>query len=173
MVLGKVVGGAAIAVFQGMIFLVLAMFFQIDVTIISFLALTALLTLTALALTSLGFVLAWRMDSTQGFHAIMNLLLMPMWLLSGAFFPSPAVGPGAAVSQWIMHALMRLNPLTYAVGGVRRTLYAGDTELGLDPALFWTPPLAACWMVTIAFALVAFAAAWWMAGRRTAGDLLS
>jgi ABC-2 type transport system permease protein len=174
MVLGKVTGGAAIAVFQGMIFLGLAWAFQLPIAGESFLALVALLTLTALALTSLGFVLAWRMESTQGFHAIMNLLLMPMWLLSGAFFPPPAVGSDAATSQWIMHALMRLNPLTYAVGGVRRTLYSGrGADLGLDPTLFWTPSPAACWTVTIAFAIVAFAAAWWMAGRRTAGDLLS
>jgi ABC-2 type transport system permease protein len=132
------------------------------------------LTLTALALTSLGFVLAWRMDSTQGFHAIMNLLLMPMWLLSGAFFPVPAVGPGAGWGQWVMHILMRLNPLTYAVGGVRRTLYLGDAAgPGVDDRLFWTPSLAACWMATAAFAVVAFLVAWRVAGRQTKGDLLS
>jgi ABC-2 type transport system permease protein len=174
MVLGKVAGGSAIAVLQGLFFLGLALLFQIDVTVLSLMALVALMTLTALALTSLGFILAWRMDSTQGFHAIMNLLLMPMWLLSGAFFPPPAVGPGAAASQWIMHVLMRFNPLTYAVGGVRRTLYEGPgADIGLNPQLFWTPSFAACWTVTVAFAALAFAAAWWMAGRRTAGDLLS
>jgi len=46
-------------------------------------------------------------------------------------------------------------------------------DLGLDPQLFWTPSLAAGWTVTIAFAFIAFAAACWMAGRRTAADLLS
>ena len=35
----------------------------------------------------LGFLIAWPMESTQGFHAIMSVFLMPMWLLSGAFFP--------------------------------------------------------------------------------------
>ena len=43
------------------------------------------------AMTGLGFIIAWRLDSTQGFHAVMNLLLMPLWLLSGAFFPVPAL----------------------------------------------------------------------------------
>ena len=69
----------------------------------------------ALALTALGFVIAWRMDSTQGFHAIMSVLLMPMWLLSGAFFP--ADDAVAACGS------MRLNPLTYGVAGLRRLLY--------------------------------------------------
>lgn len=174
MVLGKVAGGAAIAVFQGLIFLALALTLQVELTWSSVLALVGLLTLTALALTSLGFVLAWRMDSTQGFHAIMNLFLMPMWLLSGAFFPPPAVGPDAAWSQWIMHAAMRVNPLTYAVGGVRRLLYLGESQgSGVDPSLFWTPSLAVCWIVTLAFAAAAFAAAWRIAAARTQGDLLS
>ncbi len=173
MVLGKVAGGAAIAVFQGLIFLALALTLQVEITLASLLALVVLLTLTALALTSLGFVLAWRMDSTQGFHAIMNLLLMPMWLLSGAFFPTPAVGPGAPWSQWLMHGVMRANPLTYAVSGVRQSLYWGETAPAVDPQLFWTPSLAACWAVTVAFAFVAFAGAWRIAGRRTTGDLLS
>jgi ABC-2 type transport system permease protein len=172
MVLGKVAGGSAIAVFQGLIFLALALTLQIEMTWLSLLAITALLILTALALTSLGFVLAWRMESTQGFHAIMNLLLMPMWLLSGAFFPPPAVGPEAPWSQWVMHVLMRANPLTYAVGGVRRTLYLGAAD-GVDPRLFWTPSLSVCWLVTMAFAALAFAAAWRIAGQRTTGDLLS
>jgi ABC-2 type transport system permease protein len=172
MVLGKVAGGSTIAVFQGLIFLALALTLQIEVTVWSLVALTALLALTALALTSLGFVLAWRMESTQGFHAIMNLLLMPMWLLSGAFFPPPAVGPGTPWSQWIMHGLMRANPLTYAVGGVRRTLYLGAAT-GADSRLFWTPSLSACWMVTLTFAVIAFTAAWRIAGQRTTGDLLS
>ena len=46
------------------------------------------LALVAFGLTGLGFILAWRLDSTQGFHAIMNLLLVPMWMLSGALFPA-------------------------------------------------------------------------------------
>lgn len=174
MVLGKVTGGAAIAVFQGLIFLVLALTLEVAITPASFLALAVLLTLTALALTSLGFVLAWRMDSTQGFHAIMNLLLMPMWLLSGAFFPVPAVSAGGPWSQWFMHVAMRANPLTYAVSGVRQSLYWGDSSsLAIDTQLFWTPSLPVCWIVTVVFAIVAFTGAWRTAGRRTTGDLLS
>ena len=68
----------------------------------------------ALALTALGFLLAWRMDSTQGFHAVMSVLLLPMWLLSGAFFPA---------EHGFLHWIMLLNPLTYGVAGLRRLLY--------------------------------------------------
>jgi len=163
---GKVVGGAAIALAQGLLFLVLAVVFQARIGIVEFMQLAGLLALAALALTALGFVLAWRMESTQGFHAIMNLFLMPMWLLSGAFFPVPDAGTSSAWSQWALHWLMRVNPLTYCVAGVRRLL--GASEL---PEGFYLPSTAACWIVTLAFALVTLTAAARMARGRTAGDL--
>ena len=61
----------------------------------------------ALELNAIGLALAWPMTSTSGFHAIMNLLLMPAWLLSGAVFPL-AAAPG------VLQAVMWVNPLTYA-----------------------------------------------------------
>jgi ABC-2 type transport system permease protein len=163
---GKVVGGAAIALAQGLLFLVLAVTFHARIGLVEFAQLAGLLTLAALALTALGFVLAWRMESTQGFHAIMNLFLMPMWLLSGAFFPVPDAGESSSWPQLAMHWLMRLNPLTYCVAGVRRLL--GTSEL---PAGFYLPQAATCWLVTLAFALVTLAAASRMARGRTTGDL--
>ena len=42
---------------------------------------------------------AWRMTSTQGFHAIMNLFLVPLWFLSGALFPEQGAWRGL---KWIM-----------------------------------------------------------------------
>ncbi|HIM30290.1 MAG TPA: multidrug ABC transporter permease, partial [Planctomycetes bacterium] len=89
MVLGKVLGGALIATAQGVVFLLLGWLVGASSNVTALLVTVPLLFLTAVAMTSLGFVIAWRMDSTQGFHAIMNLALMPMWLLSGAFFPIP------------------------------------------------------------------------------------
>src|SRR5207244_3906242 len=77
------------------------------------------LALVAFALVNLGLCIAWRMESTQGFHAIMNLLLIPLWLLSGAFFP--ATGAPRAL-RW----LMRIDPLTYGMAALRRCLYLGD-----------------------------------------------
>ena len=96
MVLGKILGGSTIAVSQACLFLLLAWTVGIHPGPLAMIAVLGWLILSALALTGLGFLLAWRMESTQGFHAIMNLLLMPMWLLSGAFFPVPTIGPTAS-----------------------------------------------------------------------------
>ena len=167
MVLGKVLGGSLIALMQGVVFLLLAAFFQLTLGVQTAVLLVLLLFLSALALTSLGFVLAWRMESTQGFHAIMNLLLMPMWLLSGAFFPVPPLDGTIAWNQFALHWCMRINPVTYCVAGVRRLLY---DEIALQG--MWTPPLEICWLVTGCFAGIMFAAACWVAGKRTTGDLL-
>ena len=72
----------------------------------------------SIALTALGFLIAWRMDSTQGFHAIMSVFLLPMWLLSGAFFPMDVGG-------WLGW-IIRINPLTYGVAGLRHYLQNVD-----------------------------------------------
>ena len=90
MVLGKVLGGAAIAMLQGSCFSLLGWLDASSRFIRRRLALVAsivLMFVISIALTSLGFVIAWRMDSTQGFHAVMSVFLLPMWLLSGRFFP--------------------------------------------------------------------------------------
>ena len=84
----------------------------------------------AFALTGLGFVLAWMLDSTQGFHAIMNLLLFPMWLLSGAVFP-----PSGAAG-WIRGAMLA-NPMTYGVAALRTVLT--EAETGSGPASIGGP----------------------------------
>jgi ABC-2 type transport system permease protein len=167
MVLGKVLGGSLIALVQGIVFLTLAAVFQVSLSVQTAALLVVLLFVAALALTSLGFVLAWRMESTQGFHAIMNLLLMPMWLLSGAFFPVPPLDGTIAWNQIALHWCMRINPVTYCVAGVRRLLYDDIALQGI-----WTPQLGTCWLVTGCFAGIMFAAACWIAGKRTTGDLL-
>src|SRR6185436_9572659 len=166
-VLGKVLGGSAIALFQGLLFLLLALTLPIRWNALAVIELIALLALTSLALTSLGFFFAWRSDSTQGFHAIMNLVLMPLWLLSGGFFPIPAWSDSATMSDKVLHVAMRVNPLSYAVAGSRHLL-----EGSQPGATAFTPDLMSCWGVTILFAAVAFVAATWIAGKRTQGDLL-
>lgn len=165
MVLGKVLGGTLIAMLQGLIFLALALLLKIEMSAPAVVLLTLLMFVSGAALTSLGVVIAWRMDSTQGFHAIMSILLMPMWLLSGAFFPIPTLGNSATWSELGLHWVMRLNPLTYAVAGARRLVVAGPL-----PEQIWTPSLATCWVVTCLFAVTMFAAACWVASQRTKGD---
>jgi ABC-2 type transport system permease protein len=169
MVLGKVAGGSLIALVEGLIFLALGLTIGLHFSIGSLLAIVALLALIALALTSLGFVIAWNMDSTQGFHAIMSVFLMPMWLLSGAFFPPAPLSQTTSWMEWSLALVIALNPLTYGVAGLRRLLYLDGASAPLPQGL---PELSTCWFVTIGFAAVMFVLASQTARRRTTGDLL-
>jgi ABC-2 type transport system permease protein len=165
MVLGKVFGGAAIAMLQGTVFLVLGLiatklqwFNVVDSSVGGIVAAFVLMLVISIALMGLGFLIAWRMDSTQGFHAIMSVFLLPMWLLSGAFFPMDVGG----WLGWIIY----INPLSYGVAGLRHYLQNGDAETA------HLPSLATCWIVSLAFAGLILAADCWIAGKRTTGDLL-
>ncbi len=118
-VLGQALGGSTLAVLQGLLFLALAPLAGVRLDVARVVAAAGVMALLAFALVNLGLCIAWRMESTQGFHAIMNLLLIPLWLLSGAFFP--ATGAPRAL-RW----LMRIDPLTYGMAALRRCLYLGD-----------------------------------------------
>ncbi len=164
---GKILGGGAIAWVQAVIFLALAVAVgsvQLESALLGVLLMMAM---SALTLTALGVFFAWPMDSTQGFHAIMNLVLMPLWLLSGAFFPIPQPIAGSPVGQWVMHWVMRVNPLSYTIAGLRRMM--GHAESGT--ATHWVPSLAECWWVSTLFLAVTFAAAWWVVLRPAKSDL--
>jgi ABC-2 type transport system permease protein len=155
-VLGQALGGTVLAVLQGVLFLALAPVAGISLSVLAALAVTAVMFLVSFGLTSLGLVIAWRLDSTQGFHAIMNLILLPMWVLSGAFFPV------SGVPTWIEWT-MRVNPLTYGMAAIRRCLYLGG------PVIAGTvPPLGASLAITVTFCLLAFVAATGAARRGTA-----
>lgn len=160
MMLGKVLGGTLIAMLQGLLFLALGCF-TVDVApgFVGLLGAVAMMFVIALSLTALGFLLAWRMDSTQGFHAIMMVLLLPMWLLSGAFFP-----PG---SEGILSWVVKINPLTYGVAGLRQYL-----QYGQEASASGSTSMALCWGVSVAFAAVTLWGAWRIAGTRSTGDLL-
>ena len=123
-VAGKVGGGATLAVLQGGVFLLLAPLAGISLEgPIQIILVLSVMILISIALTSIGFCIAWRMDSTQGFHAIMNLILIPIWMLSGALFP--VSGAHAAVQ-----VVMRVNPLFYCVQALRGSLCPGDLAAG-------------------------------------------
>jgi ABC-2 type transport system permease protein len=169
MVLGKVLGGTLLALAQGLIFLLLGLTLGVKIGPLALLAIVVLLFILALGLTSLGFVIAWRMDSTQGFHAIMSVFLMPMWLLSGAFFPPPVWEPAMAWGQRILAVVMWANPLTYGVAALRRLIYSAGGAAAIPSD---TPSLAVSWAVTVGFAVLMLAVAWKMAEQRTTGDLL-
>lgn len=165
MVLGKLLGGTAIALLHGGVFLACGLVVQTPPPAAAWLPLVGLLSIAALAMTALGFIIAWRLDSTQGFHAVMNLLLMPMWLLSGAFFPAPALADGLPAGQLILHWVMRLNPLTYCVAGVRHLWSNSQLPLG-----YYQPTLTESWCVSLVFAGALLVAALLVGRTRTAGD---
>ena len=130
-VMAQAFGGTTLALLQGLLLLLFAPMVGIRFGATSILLSIGVMALLAFGLTNLGLLIAWRMDSTQGFHAIMNLLLIPIWLLSGAFFPSTGV-PG-----WLAWT-MKLNPLTYGLAAFRHSLYFDTTANAFGEGPLWT-----------------------------------
>ena len=144
-VLGKVMGGTTLSTIQGLIFLVFAPLVGVHVGVGDFALIVLTIFLVSFALTALGFAIAWPMDSTQAFHAIINLFLIPLWLLSGALFPI------AGASMWL-RVLMRINPLTYGVEALRQLLY--PTNENFLPASLATLVLFSLFMFGLSFVMV-------------------
>jgi ABC-2 type transport system permease protein len=150
-VLGKVLGGATLAAIQGFVFLIFAPLVGVHAGFGDVLLGMLVITLISFELTALGFTIAWPMDSPQAFHAIVNLLLIPLWMLSGSLFPADGA------SGWL-HWLMMANPLTYGVDALRNLLVpAQHTDAGFAVNL----------LVTVGFCTLCFGAAWAAVNRRT------
>lgn len=154
LVLGKTLGGVTIALVQAALFLALLPFAGFAAREVAWPTLAAVLALSAIGLSSIGFAIAWWLDSTQGYHVVMSVLLIPLWILSGAMFPMQG---GPAWIGW----LMRLNPMAYAVSGVRRALHGGSGALGVAGST-----LAVELAVVATFAAVALALATMVCRRR-------
>ena len=155
MVLGKILGSATLGWIQGMIFLLFAPLAGIGIAPGELVVLAGTIFLVSFTLTGLGFVLAWKMESTSGFHALMNLLLFPMWIVSGALFPM------ATAHGWIK-AVMWINPLTYSVSLLNHALSMPDATPDA------TPGALTSLVVTAAFGLALLLASGMMAARKSA-----
>jgi ABC-2 type transport system permease protein len=134
-VLGKVAGGATVAAFQGLIVIAIAGLVEIPYELGLILELFALSLLLAFAITSFGVMFAARINQMQSFMALMQMVIMPMFFLSGAMFSV------AALPQWLA-VLNRLDPLTYAVEPMRRAIFAHlnvspAARQALDPGITW------------------------------------
>ncbi len=149
-VLGQAAGSTLLALLQGLLLLGLAPVIGLPLSVASVLASMAVMTLLAFAMSGMGLLLAWKMDSTQGFHAIMNLVLMPMWLLSGAFFPA------AGAPLWL-RAAMLVNPMTYGMAALRRSLCLGSPAFAAE--LSALPGMAVSMLLLILFAAASFSGA--------------
>ena len=150
-VLGKVLGGTTLAAAQGLIFLVFAPLARAHLSLAALPLIALTVFLVSFALTALGFAIAWPMDSTSAFHAIINLFLIPLWLLSGALFPL------SSASGWLK-VVMYINPLTYGVEALRTLLYPNGTH---------EFSLASSMATLILFSLFMFGLAFVVANRRT------
>jgi len=115
LVLGKILGAATLGWIQGLMLLVFAPLAGVNIGPVQVLWVVAAMFLISFALTGLGFAIAWKMDSTAAFHGIMMLLLVPMWMVSGALFPM------ATAHGWVK-AIMWINPMTYSVSLLNYTL---------------------------------------------------
>lgn len=159
-VLGKVGGASLVALFQTGILLLAAPFVGMTIGWGGVVMLLLTLVLVSLGFTGLGFLFAWRMKSTSGFHAVMMVLMMPMWVLSGAFFPMTGV-PG-----WLQ-AIMLVNPVTHGMTILRAPFYA-------DPgSLLTSPAYLGALLVVVAWVVVCLTLAALRVGRRERGAAVS
>jgi daunorubicin resistance ABC transporter membrane protein len=144
-VLGKCLGSAAVALAQGCLFALLAPASGFHLAAIDWPLLLGALALSCFGLCALGFAVAWWLDSTAGYHVVMSLVLLPMWILSGAMFPAPTSG--------VITLVQRCNPMSYSVSAVRRALYAGalpqGTVLSQSAALELTVLCAFCLLAAV------------------------
>ncbi len=115
-VIGKVIGGATVACFQGVIVIALAGFVGVPYAPLLILGIFILQLLLAFAITAFGVMIAVRIKQMQSFMGVMQMIVMPMFFISGALFPV------ASLPGWLA-VLNRLDPLTYAVDPMRRLVF--------------------------------------------------
>lgn len=145
-VVGKVVGGATVATFQGLLLLALAGLVGVPYNPIMMLLVVAELMLIALMITAFGVMIAARIKTFQAFMAMTQVLMLPMFFLSGALFPLNNL------PAWLT-ILTHINPLTYAVDLVRRTIFAfidvGPAGQQFVSGVMWGDWLVPIWLEVI------------------------
>ncbi|WP_440944787.1 ABC transporter permease [Methanosarcina sp. T3] len=146
---GKTLGGATIAMIQGLI--VLSLTYVLGFRISSFASLglgLIFMSLIAIFFTGLGLTIASTMEDMQGFQLIMNFLIMPIFFLSGALFPLENLPPA-------IYFISRIDPLTYGVDGLRGVL-SGISTFGIysDLATIGTLSILVCMIGALLFSKV-------------------
>jgi ABC-2 type transport system permease protein len=121
-VLAKLIGIAVPAIVQAGILLPACLVLGVDVSPIGFVLGLLALAMLSIGIAGLSLTLAWRVKSSQEFHAIMNTVLMPLWLLSGAFYP-------AADASSPMRWLTTVNPLSWPTEAMRVSLSGEHSQL--------------------------------------------
>jgi ABC-2 type transport system permease protein len=133
--LGKVLGGATVAVLHGCLVLMLARFADVTLTPVKILQTIGLMAMLAFSLTALGVVIANRISSFQGFGIFSNAVILPLYFTSSSVFPLDPALSGAQTRvvypEWLV-TIVEWNPLTYAVDALRGTLIGFNQ---FDPSL--------------------------------------
>jgi ABC-2 type transport system permease protein len=134
-VIGKCLGGATVASFQGVILLCLAGAVDVPYDPALILGVFALQLLLAFSITAFGLMVAVRIKQMQSFMGVMQMIVMPMFFISGALFPV------ANLPGWLAF-LNRIDPLTYAVDPMRRLVFShldvsAAGRRALDPGVTW------------------------------------
>ena len=124
-VVGKCLGGATIATFQGLIFLCLAWFAHVPYNPLLIISLIGMLLLLSFTLTAFGVMMAARIKQFQAFMALTQMLVMPLFFLSGALYPL------TGLPAWLT-VLTRIDPLTYVVGPMRHIVFS---HLNVSPQI--------------------------------------
>jgi ABC-2 type transport system permease protein len=120
--LGKAVGGASRSTIQGLIILIFSPLIGINITLTKFLMVVPLMFFISFTISGIGIIIAARMESFEGFNLIINFIIMPMFLLSGAIFPI------TNLPSWLS-VVVNINPLSYGVD-IMRWVMTGVTERG-------------------------------------------
>lgn len=145
---GKVAGGATVALLQGLIILALAPILGISFSLVQVVLITGILLLLAIMMTSFGLLLAARQQTMEGFHMVMNFVLLPMFFLSGAFFPLQGV------PLW-MTLLASVDPVTYGVDPLRQIVLQGSiSEAALQTIALYPVGVNALLMVGFSLAFL-------------------
>jgi ABC-2 type transport system permease protein len=134
-VIGKCLGGATVASLQGVILICLAGLVDVPYDPLMILGIFALQLLLAYSITAFGVMVAARIKQMQSFMGVMQMIIMPMFFISGALFPV------ANLPAWLA-VLNRLDPLTYAVDPMRRLVFdhldiSAAARHALDPGVTW------------------------------------
>jgi ABC-2 type transport system permease protein len=134
-VIGKCLGGATVACSQGVIMIILAPLVHVPYNVVLILEIFGLQLLLAFAITAFGVMVAARIKQMQAFFGVMQMIVMPMFFISGALFPA------SGLPRWL-EILNRLDPLTYAVDPMRRLVFnhlsiSPLARKALDPGVTW------------------------------------
>ena len=134
-VIGKCLGGATVACLQGVIIILLGPLVGVPYNATLILGIFGLQLLLAFAITAFGVMIAVRIKQMQSFFGVMQMIVMPLFFISGALFPA------SGLPRWL-EVLNRIDPLTYAVDPMRRLVFShlhvsARARHVLDPGVTW------------------------------------